>query len=109
MSKIILSAGVRQNLLALQNTASLLSTTQGRLATGKRVNTALDDATTFFVAANLTTRSQDLNGLLDSIGLAMRTLEAADNGVTAITGLIDNAQAVTRQALQSAPTTARIT
>ena len=109
MSNIILSAGVRQNLLALQNTASLLSTTQGRLATGKRVNTALDDATTFFVAANLTTRSQDLNGLLDSIGLAMRTLEAADNGVTAITRLIENAQAVTRQALQSAPTTARLT
>jgi flagellin len=109
MSTIILSAGVRQNLLALQNTASLLSTTQGRLATGKRVNTALDDATTFFVAANLTTRSQDLNGLLDSIGLAMRTLEAADNGVTAITRLIENAQAITRQALQSAPTTARIT
>ncbi len=61
------------------------------------------------MAANLTTRSQDLSGLLDSIGLSMRTLEAADNGVTAITRLIENAQAVTRQALQSAPTTARIT
>jgi flagellin len=109
MSNIILSAGVRQNLLALQNTASLLSVTQGRLATGKRVNSALDDATTFFVAANLTTRSKDLSGLLDSIGLAMRTLEAADNGVSAITRLIENAQAITRQALQSAPTTARVT
>jgi flagellin len=108
MSNIILSAGVRQNLLALQSTASLLSVTQGRLATGKRVNTALDDATTFFVAANLTTRSTDLSGLLDSIGLAMRTLEAADNGVTAISRLIENAQAITRQALQSAGTTARI-
>ena len=48
MSGIVLSAAVRQNLLSLQSTADLLSTTQGRLASGKKVNTALDNPTNFF-------------------------------------------------------------
>ena len=51
MSDIVLSAGVRQNLLSLQKTADLMSTTQNRLATGKKVNTALDNPTNFFTSA----------------------------------------------------------
>ena len=47
MSGIVLSASVRQNLLSLQSTADLLATTQNRLATGKKVNTALDNPTNY--------------------------------------------------------------
>ena len=60
-SNITLSAGVRQNLLALQNTASLLSTTQNRLATGKKVNSALDNPTNFFTSSALSARASDLS------------------------------------------------
>jgi flagellin len=109
MADISLSAGVRQNLLALQNTAALLSLTQNRLATGKKINTALDDATLFFVAQTFNARAKDLNSLLDNVGIAIKTLEAADTGISAITKLIENARAITRQALQSAPSTARVT
>ena len=38
MSGIVLSASVRQNLLALQSTANLLAKTQNDLATGNKVN-----------------------------------------------------------------------
>lgn len=101
MSDITLSSAVRNNLLSLQNTADLLGKTQERLATGKKVNSALDDPTAFFTAASLQSRSGDLNRLLDSVGLAVQTLEAADAGIKAITDLVDSAEAAARQALQA--------
>ena len=78
MPDISLSHGVRQNLLSLQRTADLQSLTQNRLATGKRVNSALDDPTNFFVSEGLKARAGDLSRLLDAMGLAVKTLEAAD-------------------------------
>src|SRR6266481_3723633 len=66
MADIVLSAAVRQNLLSLQSTAQLLSTTQGRLATGNKVNSALDNPTNFFTAQGLNNRASDINNLLDS-------------------------------------------
>jgi len=101
MSEIILSAPVRNNLLSLQNTALLSAKTQERLSTGLKVNSALDDPTAFFTAASLNNRAGDLNRLLDSAGLAVKTLEAADNALGAITKLVESAQATARQALEA--------
>ncbi len=98
---ITLSSAVRNNLLSLQNTADLLGRTQERLATGLKVNSALDDPTAFFTAASLTSRANDLNRLLDSVGNAVQTIQAADNGIEAITKLVENAQATARQARQA--------
>jgi flagellin len=100
MSDIVLSAGVRQNLLSLQKTAQLMSTTQTRLATGKKVNSALDNAVNFFTAAGLTSRAGDLNALLDSMSNGIKTIEAANNGLTAITTTIQNMQSTLMQARQ---------
>ncbi len=101
MSDIVLSAGVRQNLLALQSTASLMSVTQNRLATGKKVNTALDNPLNFFTSQALNNRASDLNSLLDSIGQAQKTLEAADQGITSITKLVESAKSIAKQARQA--------
>src|SRR5438128_175943 len=106
-NEIVLSAGVRSNLLALQSTASLLAQTQQRLATGKKVNSALDNPINYFTASSLNNRAGDIGGLLDGVGNAVQTLKAADNGITAIKQLVQTAQAVARQALQSGGTTAR--
>ena len=65
MSDIVLSAGVRSNLLQLQQTSDLMTRTQTRLSTGKRVNSALDNAINFFTAQGLDNRANDLSGLLD--------------------------------------------
>jgi flagellin len=104
MSDIVLSAGVRQNLLALQNTAQLMSVTQNRLATGKRVNSALDNPFNFFTSQSLSNRARDLNGLLDSIGQAQQMIASADNGISAITKLVESAKSIAKQAQQTTET-----
>jgi flagellin len=109
MADITLTAGVRQNLLALQNTADLMATTQNRLATGKKVNSALDNPINFFTSQSLGNRASDLSSLLDSIGNATQTLQAADNGISSLTKLVQSAQAIAKQAQQSAATTATLT
>ncbi len=101
MSGIVLSSSVRQNLLSLQSTADLLSTTQGRLATGKKVNSALDNPTNFFTAQSLDNRAGDINNLLDSIGNGVQVLQAANTGITSLQKLVDSAKSVANQALQT--------
>jgi flagellin-like hook-associated protein FlgL len=97
-SGITLSAGVRQNLLSLQNTADMMATTQNRLATGKKVNSALDNPSNFFTSQSLGDRAGDLNSLLDSIGQAVKTLDAANNGITSLTKLVQSAKSIAQQA-----------
>jgi flagellin-like hook-associated protein FlgL len=103
MSGIVLSAAVRQNLLSLQDTASLLATTQNALATGNKVNSALDNPTNFFTAQSLNNRASDINNLLDSIGNGVQVLQAANTGITSLQKLVDTAKSIANQVLQ-APT-----
>jgi flagellin-like hook-associated protein FlgL len=107
MSDIVLTPGIRSNLLQLQRTADLITITQTRLATGKRVNTALDDPINFFTAQGLANRSNDLSRLLDAMATGINTIQAADNGITAITKLVQSAQALATQAQQTSDTTVR--
>jgi flagellin len=100
MSNIVLTAAVRQNLLSLQGTAELLATTQTRLATGKKVNSALDNPTNFFTAAGLDARASDISNLLDSIGNGVQVLQAADTGISSLQKLVDTAKSIANQALQ---------
>jgi flagellin len=101
MSGIVLSASVRQNLLALQSTASLLAKTQNNLATGNKVNTALDNPTEFFTAQALNNRAGDIANLLDGIGNGVQVLQAANTGLTSLQQLVANAQSIANQVLQS--------
>jgi flagellin len=104
---IVLTAGVRANLLQLQKTSDLITATQTKLATGKRVNTALDNPVNFFTAAGLTNRASDLGNLLDSMSNAFNTIQAANNGITSITKLVQSAQALVSQAQQTSDLTIR--
>jgi flagellin len=101
MSGIILSAAVRQNLLSLQSTASLLATTQNDLATGLKVNSALDNPTNYFTAQGLDNRASDISNLLDSIGNGVQVLQAANTGITSLQSLVDSAKSIANQVLQS--------
>ncbi|HEY6255581.1 MAG TPA: flagellin [Xanthobacteraceae bacterium] len=100
-SGIVLSTSVRQNLLSLQSTADLLAATQGRLASGKRVNSALDNPVNFFTASGLDSRASDINNLLDAIGNGVQVLQAANTGITSLQKLVDTAKSVANQALQT--------
>jgi flagellin-like hook-associated protein FlgL len=101
MSSIVLSASVRQNLLSLQSTADLLSTTQNRLSTGRKVNSALDNPTNYFTAQGLDNRAGDISNLLDGIGNGVQVLQAANTGITSLQELVDTAKSIANQVLQT--------
>lgn len=101
MADITLSAAVRQNLLTLQQTADFMSGVQNKLATGKKVNSALDNPNSFFTASGLNNRAKDLSNLLDDMGQVVQTMKAADQGITNITKLTETAKAKANQALQT--------
>jgi flagellin len=106
MSAITLSQGIRQNLLSLQDTAANLTTTQEHLATGKKINTAFDNPTSYFQSQSLNHRANDLSALLDQIGQGAQTLEAANNGLTSLTSLLEQALPSVQQAQQASNDTA---
>jgi flagellin len=106
---IVLSSGIRANLLSLQDTANLIKTTQERLATGLKVNSALDNPIAYFTASSLNANAGNLGNLLDAVSNAVQTVQAANNGITSITKLVQSAQALVQQAQQSAATTAIVT
>ena len=92
----------------LQRTAAPGSQTQNRLATGRKVNSALDDPANFFVSEGLKARASDLSRLLNSMGLGVKTLEAADAGITGLKKLVETAQGLARQARQTADAPTRL-
>ena len=91
MSDISLTASMRTNLLSLQSTQSLMDTTQERLSTGKKVNSAIDNPSSYYTAQNLTNRASDLESLLDSMGQGIQTIKAANEGIEAITTFVQQA------------------
>ncbi|MCB9978680.1 MAG: flagellin [Rhodospirillales bacterium] len=98
MSDVVLTAALRNNLLSLQGTQSLIDVTQYRLSTGKKVNSALDNPQNFFASQSLSNRAGDLQRLLDGIGQSIQTIKAADNGVTGLTKLIEQADSIAQSA-----------
>ncbi|PZQ48481.1 MAG: flagellin [Micavibrio aeruginosavorus] len=95
---VVLGAALRTNLLSLQSTQRSIDVTQLRLATGKKVNSALDNPQNFFASEALNNRASDLTNLLDGIGQSISTITEADKGVTSLTGLIEQAQSVVNSA-----------
>jgi flagellin len=98
MAEIALTASMRQNVVSLQLTDSLVSRTQDRLSTGKKVNTALDSPTNFFVAARHTQRANDLQGRKDAMGEAIQTIKAADTGISGMKTLLEAARGLVESA-----------
>jgi flagellin-like hook-associated protein FlgL len=105
---ITLTAGMRQNLVSLQKTNNLMEITQTRLSSGKKVNTALDDPVKFFAALGHTNRAMDLALRKSEMGEAIQTIKAANNGIEAITTLIESAKS-TAQSAQAIDATATTT
>lgn len=98
MADVTLTAALRSNLLSIQGTQKLLDSTQLRLATGLKVNSALDNPSAFFASQSLTNRANDLNRLLDGQGQAIQVLKAADEGIKQITSFLEQAQAIAQEA-----------
>ncbi len=104
VSDVVLGSSLRAQLFALTRTTRSIDTTQLRLATGLKVNSALDNPQNFFASAALKSRASDLQRLLDNIGQNIQVIKAADNGVAALGTLVEQAEAVAQQALDILPT-----
>ncbi len=101
INDVSLTSGMRSNLLALQDTVNLLNRTQSRLATGKKVNTAIDNPVSYFASQALTSRASIIDSLKDAMGQAVSTINAADKGITAITSMIEQAKGIAQAALSA--------
>lgn len=101
MGNITLTSGMRNNLFSLQSTQKLMESTQTKLSTGKRINTALDDPINFFTAQEHTLRATDLDSRKDGMSEAIQTVKAANNGIEGITDLIANAKSLAQSALSA--------
>ena len=102
MSDITLSSATRANLLSLQSTTNLIGRTQERLATGLKVNSAIDDALAFFKARNLNSRATDLASIKDAINGGISELTAAVQGLESIESVLKQMKALAQSAI-SAP------
>lgn len=100
-SDITLTSGISQNLYSLQSTQKLMEQCEYRLATGKKINSALDDPINFFAAEDHTQQASDLQVRKDSMGEAIQTIEAADNAIESISDLIDSAKSLAQSALSA--------
>lgn len=109
MNNITLNSGMRANLFSLQKTSSLMESTQKKLSTGKRVNSALDDPINFFAAQGHTQRAGDLRMRKDEMSEAIQTIKAADNGIEAVTDMIAAAKSLAQSALANSNTAERNT
>jgi len=106
---ITLTTGMRQNLFALQQTDKLMNITQTRLATGKRINSALDDPVNYFAALGHQQRATDLAARKDEMSEGIQTVKAANEGVEAINVLIAAAKSIAQSAKSADSTTTMAT
>ncbi|MEW6187345.1 MAG: flagellin [Thermodesulfobacteriota bacterium] len=104
---ISLTRGMRANLISLQLTDKLISATQQRLSTGKKVNTAMDDPVNFFAAQTHLTRASDLAARKDGMSEAIQIVTSADKGITAINTLIEQAKGIATSALSTSDVNSR--
>src|SRR5579871_6698524 len=102
---ISLTSGMRADLISLQGTAQLLNRTQGRLSSGKQVNTAVDDPSRYFAAQDHLNHAGDLSARKFDMGEAIQAVKAANQGITSITGLINQAQGLVQSAQSASATT----
>jgi len=107
MSDITLSSATRANLLSLQSTQGLIGKTQERLATGLKVNSALDDALAFFKARNLNSRASDLSSIKDAITGGISVLKAAVQGLESIESVLKQMKALAQSAISAPESTTR--
>ncbi|MBE6453785.1 MAG: flagellin [Alphaproteobacteria bacterium] len=103
MTAITLTASMRSNLSSLKTIQSQMDKTQERLSTGKKVNSAIDNASSYYQARALTNRASDLDALLDSMGQGIQTIQAANEGIEAVTAFVDQLKSIANTAVALDP------
>ncbi|WP_337995984.1 flagellin [Oleispirillum naphthae] len=103
-NSITLSSATRTNLLSLQRTTDLIGQTQERLSTGKRVNSAIDDALSFFTSRNLNARASDLATIKSGIDEGIEVLTTTTDALTSVEDVLKQMKAIASSAKSTAAT-----
>ncbi len=98
---ISLTASMRSNLLSLQNISRTVGATQNKLAAGNKVNSAIDNPSSYYTARSLNNRANDLDALLDSMGQAVSTIKTATTALETGATFLEQAAAVATSALET--------
>ena len=101
MSVVSLTSAMRMNLLSLKRTSSSVSEVRNRLATGLKINSAIDNPSSYYTAVSLSNRASDLNSLLDNMGQAIQTVKAAVEGIASATAFLEQMSSIAEQAISS--------
>ena len=107
MSDISLNTSIRSNLRSLQINSKQFDQTTARLATGKRVASAVDNPTSYFASINLSDRAEGMSSRLDDMGQSIQLIKAADQGITSIRSFISAMKGVVNNALGNTDSDAR--
>jgi flagellin-like hook-associated protein FlgL len=102
-TSITLTASMRSNLSSLKSIQKQMDVTQERLSTGKKVNSAIDNPSSFYQARSLTNRAGDLDALLDSMGQGIQTIQAANEGIEAVTAFVEQLKSIATSAYSLDP------
>ena len=100
VSQVSLNASMRTNLLSLQQISKLQDKTQLRLATGLKVNSAIDNPSSYYTATSLSNRANDLSLLLDAMGQGVQTIQAANEGLETAEALLSLAEVEVKNTLE---------
>jgi flagellin-like hook-associated protein FlgL len=101
MSNITLTAAMRNNLSSLQQTSDLMTATQNKLATGLKVNSAIDNPSSYFAALAHRRRADDLASRKDGMNESTQAVKASSTGIEGVTKLLEAAKGL----IQTARTT----
>ena len=104
-----LSAGLKTSLYSLQDIGDQINSTNTRLSTGKKVNSALDNALNYFLAQGFSTKATNLKGVLDNINLGINTITQANSALTSITSSLQQALGTLKSALNAQGTQSKVT
>jgi flagellin len=98
LSRINTNIQAMNALNALNNVNSRMSVHQLRLATGKRINSASDDAAGFTIASKLKVKSEGLGTALDNIGSAKNLMTVAEGHMNNIKDILTEMKSKAQQA-----------
>jgi flagellin-like hook-associated protein FlgL len=104
---IQLTSAMRSNLLSLQQTARSIGITQERLSTGRRVNSASDDATAYFSAQQGFQKATDLSSLKADMGEGLQKIKTATTTLDSVNAVMSQMKGLINQAKATADTTTR--
>lgn len=107
INEVTLSIASRNNLAALQTTASLLVQTEAHLSTGKKINSAADNANAYFASQGFLNRANDLQQVKGNLTTALTSVNSATQSISDVTTVVNQLSGLTTQALGTTDTTVR--